>query len=222
MTSGAGVTDLRSECGVPGEGVLPIPAETDHSAGIPCFTPGTMISTANGEQRIESLRVGDRVFTRDHGLQPIRWIGRRRVVAEGGFAPILIRPKVVQGMTRPLLVSPQHRILFSGLRAALLFGESEVFVAAEHLIDGIDVIQHCGGTVTYIHLMFDCHEVIYSNGAPSESFHPGNDSIGGVAPASREALFQVFPQLRSDVNSFGRTARRCLRKVETEQLRSAS
>lgn len=63
-------------------------------------------------------------------------------------------------------------MLFQGYRAELLFGESEVFVAAKHLLDGKLVTRDTGGDVTYIHMMFDQHEVIFAEGAATESFHP--------------------------------------------------
>ncbi|HCE71257.1 MAG TPA: type I secretion protein, partial [Ruegeria sp.] len=33
-----------------------------------CFTPGTLIATAHGPRAIETLRPGDLIVTRDHGL----------------------------------------------------------------------------------------------------------------------------------------------------------
>lgn len=204
------------------QGVTPAQMSSDaqlRAAGIPCFTPGALIATPYGQRPIESLRVGDKVVTRDHGLQPIRWIGRRTVAAQDQLAPILIKSGVVTGQDLPLLVSPQHRLLFTGYRAELLFGESEVFVAAKHLIDGVDVIRREGGSVTYLHLMFDSHEVIYANGAASESFHPGDQSLGSIEGAAREELFTIFPELRGESNRFGPTARRCLRGFEAQMLR---
>ena len=127
---------------------------------IMCFTPGTCIATPKGARDIASLKIGDFVVTRDHGLQPIRWIQSRTVPALDRFAPIRIRPGVVIGQQSDLLVSPQHQMLFQGYRAELLFGESEVFVAAKHLVDGRLVTQEKGGYVTYIHMMFDEHEVV--------------------------------------------------------------
>ncbi len=203
------------------QGVTPAQMATPaqlHAAGIPCFTPGAMIATEQGERSIETLQVGDRVFTRDHGMQPIRWIGRRSVAAEGRLAPVLIAPTVMRGQSAPLLVSPQHRLLFTGYRAELLFAEREVFVSAAHLVDGTAVTRRPGGVVTYLHLMFDNHEVIYANGVPTESFHPGEEAINGVDAAAREELFRIFPELRADLSQFGRTARRCLRGYETEML----
>ena len=183
-----------------------------------CFTPGTRIATPKGARDIASLKVGDLVVTRDHGLQPIRWIQQRTVPAMDRFAPIRIRPGVVTGQDRDLLVSPQHRMMFQGYRAELLFGESEVLVAAKHLVDGIHVTQDAGGTVTYIHMMFDEHEVVYAEGAATESFHPGDVGLTAISDPAREELFTLFPDLRTNANGYGQTARRCLKRHECDLL----
>ncbi len=180
-----------------------------------CFTPGARIATIRGARAVQTLAVGDLVVTRDHGLQPIRWIGRRTVPAIGHFAPVRIRPGVVTGLERDLLVSPQHRMLFRGYRAELLFGESEVLMAATHLVDGHSVTVEEGGLVTYIHLMFDQHEIIYAEGAATESFHAGDVGLGALTDAGRDEVFALFPDLRSLRGAAGQTARRCLKRHET-------
>ena len=184
-----------------------------------CFTPGTHIATPRGARAIETLRVGDMVVTRDHGLQPIRWIQSRRVPAIGRFAPVRIRPGVLTGLERDLVVSPQHRMLFKGYRAELLFGESEVLVSARNLIDGKSVTQADGGEVTYVHMLFDEHEIIYAEGAATESFHPGDIGLNAVTDAAREELFTLFPDLRSMPKGYGRTARRVLKAHEAGLVR---
>jgi hypothetical protein len=126
---------------------------------------------------------------------------------------------VVTGLERPLLVSPQHRMLFQGYRAELLFGDSEVLVAAAHLVDGLAVTQDEGGMVTYIHILFDEHEIIYAEGAATESFHPGGIGLTAIEAAAREELFTVFPELRAMPASFGPSARRSLRRHEAQLIR---
>ncbi|MCB2159770.1 MAG: Hint domain-containing protein, partial [Rhodobacteraceae bacterium] len=42
---------------------------------MPVLTTGLVIATEEGEVPAETLRVGDRVLTRDNGVQRIRWIG---------------------------------------------------------------------------------------------------------------------------------------------------
>lgn len=183
-----------------------------------CFTPGTRILTETGYRPIETLVPGDMLVTRDAGLQPLRWVGSRTVLARGKTAPVNIAPGVLQGQERALLVSPQHRMLFEGFKSQLLFGESEVFAAACHLVDGRDVSIVEGGLVTYIHLMLDCHHVIYAEGAATESFFAGAEGLRTLHPKARNELFDKFPDLSSNPGSFGDTARLCLKSFETAAL----
>lgn len=183
-----------------------------------CFTPGTMILTETGERPIETLRPSDRVITRDSGVQEIRWIGKRRVAGHGDMAPVSIGANVFEGAQDALLVSPHHRILYSGYVAELLFGELEVLVAAQDLIDGTDVQRHICDEVTYIHLMFDRHEVIYANGIATESFLASDLALSGLADAARESLLSTVPDLRRASTAHPEPARPCLVAHEAQLL----
>ncbi|MCR9148164.1 MAG: Hint domain-containing protein, partial [Rhodobacteraceae bacterium] len=183
-----------------------------------CFTPGTRILTGQGERPVETLRIGDLVVTRDQGLRPIRWIGKRTVTGQGRFAPVRVGANALDGSRGGLLVSQQHRILFTGYRAELLFGDPEVLVAAKHLVDGRDVVEEPCDKVTYIHIMFDHHEVIYADGIATESFHAGDIGMSAVSEAAREELFEIFPELRSAPGQHLETARQCLKRHEARLL----
>ena len=187
-----------------------------------CFTPGAMILTQTGERPVETLRIGDMVVTRDNGVQPIRWIGRRTVHGKGRFAPVHVASSVLDGSRSGLLVSPQHRLLFTGYRAELLFGSSEVLVPAVHMVDGHDVTRQRMNQVTYIHLMFDHHEIIYADGIATESFHAGDVGISALCEATREELFAIFPELRDATQNHGSTARPCLKRYEARLLVEAN
>ncbi|MEM6727546.1 MAG: Hint domain-containing protein [Pseudomonadota bacterium] len=181
-----------------------------------CFTPGAMIETPFGARPVETLQVGDLVLTRDHGPQPIRWVGARTVAGRGDFAPIEITRAAFPEATSPLFVSPQHRMLFTGYRAELLFGESEVLVAAKHLVDDRAVrITPCPA-VTYIHLMFDRHEIITASGIATESFFAADQSLAALESGPRDELLALFPDLRCA--SLGPTARRTLKSYEAALL----
>ena len=182
-----------------------------------CFTPGARILTQWGERPVESLRLGDMVVTRDHGLQPIRWIGKRSVPGLGDFAPVSIASSVMGGQA-PLLVSPQHRLLFTGYQAELLFGESEVLIASKHMVNGRDVTISPRDAVTYIHIMFDRHEIIYADGIGTESFYAGDMALGAIDAAAREELFAIFPELRTAPGHHRDTVRSCLRRHEAQLL----
>ena len=125
---------------------------------------------------------------------------------------------MMDGADRALCVSPQHRILYSGYQAELLFGTPEVLIAAKHLVDGTLVRQIDTPRVTYIHMMLDAHEIIYANGAATESFHAGEAGLSAITDASREEMFALFPDLRSDPNAYGRSARVCMKKHEAQLL----
>lgn len=183
-----------------------------------CFTPGTLIATAHGPRRIETLRVGDLIVTRDHGLQPLRWIGSRTAAAQGRLAPVQLDPALLQGASAPLLVSPQHRMLWTGSRAQMYFGEPEVLIAANHLLGTPAARRIEGGQVTYMHLMMDRHEIIYANGAATESFFPGDEALHALEANARDEMFRLFPELRSHQGGFGDTARLCLKAHEARLL----
>lgn len=185
---------------------------------VPCFVAGTLIRTAQGEVPVERLSVGDLVRTRDDGLQPVRWIGTRVVPAEGKMAPVHIAPNSF-GTHGALAVSPLHRVLVQNMHAELLYGSSEVLVAARDLIGGYGVTQKSGGWVKYVHLLFDRHQVIWSNGLPSESFLPGPQTTGSFEQDMVRELQAIFPELDPKTGAgYGPAARPALKRYEARLL----
>jgi Ca2+-binding RTX toxin-like protein len=191
-----------------------------------CFTPGTLIATPKGEVPVEDLRPGDKVITRDNGLQEISWRGARglttRELAQSPhLRPIRIRKGALgRGLPeRDMLLSPNHRVLVSSDKTALYFEESEVLVAAKHLtaLNGIDIVDVAW--TTYIHVMFERHEVILSDGAWTESFQPGDYSLQGIGNAQRLEIQSLFPELATDkgIASY-QAARRSLKRYEAKLL----
>ncbi|RMC36691.1 hemolysin [Paracoccus alkanivorans] len=170
----------------------------------PCFTRGVAITVRDGQKPVEDLAVGDLVLTRDNGLQPIRWIGSRKV--DGIFLecnpklrPIRIRAGAL-GRNTPasdLIVSPQHRILVRSKLAQRMFGIDEVLVAARQLldVDGIEIARDMP-EVEYFHFMFDDHQLVLANGAETESLYAGPGALKAVGPAARDEILALFPELR--------------------------
>lgn len=181
-----------------------------------CFAAETMIRTADGYRPICTVQAGDMVATLDGGMKPVRWVGMRKVAAEGALAPILFAKGAI-GNDAPLRLSPQHRVLVQGWRAELIAGESEVLVAAKHLVNGRDVSVSPCETVTYVHLLFDTHEIVETHGIWSESFHPAA-ADSHLDAAQQDEVFAIFPELREGVAAYGPTARRCLRSWEARAL----
>ena len=193
---------------------------------IPCFTPGTRIATPQGEVLVEDLVEGDRIITRDNGIQTIRWVGHKHLSAAElarapHLRPVLIRKGALgNGLPeKDLLVSPNHRVLVSNDKTALYFEEREVLVAAKHLtgLEGVDEVDAEG--ITYIHIMCERHEVVLSNGAWTESFQPGDYSLKGIGNAQRTEILELFPELaREEGLAAYASARRSLKKHEAMLL----
>jgi len=168
-----------------------------------CFTRGTLISTPHGQRRIETLAAGDLVRTADAGAVPIRWIGHQRFEATDlehnpKLCPVRIRAGAI-GMglpTRDLVLSRQHRVLIRSRIVERMFGAPEILVPAIKLIamDGIDVVEDFGA-VEYWHILFEDHQIIYSNDAPSESLFTGQEALKAVSAAAREEIRLLFPAI---------------------------
>ncbi len=191
-----------------------------------CFTPGSLILTARGQRRVETLKPGDRVVVADGRTQPVRWVGKRRLSvpelqADPGLCPIKIKagcfapgyPK------RDLTVSPQHRIVVSSALLELMYFEPLMLTPAKGLIDDRAVTQLPPDSgVEYIHILFDKHELVNVEGIWSESFFPGDTTLSAMAPETRRELLDLFPNLMSENGGYGNTALPVLKPYEASLL----
>ena len=200
-------------------------AFTEIETVIPCFTPGAMIDTRRGPVAVEELREGDRVLTRDNGFRTIRWIGSRTLDAATLAAAPQLRPVCIRrdafgpGMpARDMVVSPQHRMLLAGAGVELHAGETEVLVAARHLGPRTLRPLPALAEVTYLHLLFDGHEIVRADGAWTESFQPGRHVADAMEAAVREELLTIFPALGQSEGPAFAAARPTLRAWEARAL----
>lgn len=163
------------------------------TSGPVCLTSGSFVQTPGGPVLIDSLRAGDLVSTLDDGAQPILWISKRelspaQLVMSPQHRPVLIA-KDTWGATRNTLVSPQHCVLV----------RPDLLMPAKKLID-----VRCSRArvargiwrVTYIHLLFQRHQVIWVNGMPSESLYPGPQGFKEMDAKQRAELLTFFPKIR--------------------------
>ncbi len=133
----------------------------------PCFAEGTRILTSRGEVKVEELREGDLLITRDGEEQPIVWIGRREVEIATQLRPEMVRPVIIEtdalgdGMpARELRLSPDHALYLEGM-----------LVPVKLLINWANIRQdHGARRVTYYHIELPRHDVIFAEAAPVESF----------------------------------------------------
>ncbi len=203
-------------------------ASSLNAIGIPCFTAGAHIETAQGDIPVENLRIGDLVRTWEHGFQPVRWIGSRKVTAfelakNPDLKPVVIRKHAFNN-SRKLLVSPQHGMVVD------VDGES-VLIRAKHLAeffgDSVARVQSRVEDVTYYHFMFDQHQIVFADGCLTEAFYPGKFALSSIGHAVQTELFALFPELirvaigASDVGSvYSEPARHYLKRREVAELGS--
>ena len=142
-------------------------AQAEAQVGSACYCRGTLILTDRGEMLVEELQIGDRLMTMSGDAKPIKWIGRRSY--SGRFAlgrrdilPICIKAGALGEQTprRDLWISPHHAMFLDG-----------VLIEAKDLINEVTVVQAQSiEKVEYFHLELDDHDVIFAEGALSESY----------------------------------------------------
>lgn len=169
--------------------------------GVPCFVAGTLIETESGPRKVEDLVPCDRICTKDNGLQSLRWIGRSvvsdaEVLTNDRLRPILICAGALgQGLPkRDLLVSRQHRMLMASDTIFRTCGEEEVLLPAISLLE-LPGIRPCDGAGPweYFHLLFDSHEIVFAEGAPSESLLLGPEALQILPEADQDEICAIFP-----------------------------
>lgn len=191
---------------------------------VTCYVAGTRIATPEGDRAIVDLSVGDLVVTRDHGAQTIRWIGKSTVKGAGKLAPVRIAAGALgaDSPKRDLYVSRQHRMLLASRVCERMFGSAEILVPAIKLISlpGISVAE-TAEDVTYYHLMTDDHQVIYAEGAASETLLTGPHAINALGPVAMAELQAIFPDIMDTTVSPARPIIHRGKQVETLLMRHA-
>jgi len=167
-----------------------------------CFVAGTRVQTPAGEARVEELKISDLVTTRDHGAQPVRWIGRQTfstVFADPLRAlPIRIRAGALgdQSPTRDLLVSTCHAILVDS-----------VLVQAGALVNGASIIREteAPARIVYYHIELDDHALVLAEGVWAETFVDNVERMGfdnweehlALYPNGRDIAELSFPRAKA-------------------------
>jgi hypothetical protein len=176
----------------------------DESEIVPiCFCAGTLIQTAKGPKRVETLLPGDSILRADGTHTVLRRLFHASLTRDALRKNPLLRPVHISagalgcGMPQnDLRVSRQHRMLVSSKIVERMFGKDDVLVSAIRLtaLPGI-YIDETVQRVHYYHLLFDDHEVILAEGAPSESLFTGPEALKSVNPKAREEIKTLFPEI---------------------------
>jgi len=166
---------------------------------------GTHLRTPCGPRRVENIRVGDLVVTRDAGLQPVRIAFSRKLTAgelaaDPSLAPVRLAPRAIAPMmpARELLVAPGHRLLIPGWRLEDKADTEMTLLPARELTGANDAIHTARdvGDVTYFNIVFDEHVVFCANGLPVESFRPTPAALDAIDRNVGDDIRRLFPSLR--------------------------
>ena len=189
------------------------------SIGIPCYASGTLIQTSKGQQPVQSLRCGDKVLTSEGQYAPILWQDKTVISLETlqsipRLRPVRIKPDTL-GNTAALFVSQQHCFLVSANGAPR-------FLRAKHLAEQTTLahIIKPKDTVTYHHILLPKHAVIFANGAASESFYPGPESLKMLSLPSLASLSKAIAPIAGQPLSAAYGSRRfpCLSRKDVTAL----
>lgn len=142
-------------------------AEVKAAIEVACLVRGTRVLTPEGEVRVEELKIGDLVATADGAAKPVKWVGRRgygRPFLAGNtrVAPVVFKAGSLgpNMPVRDLSVSPEHAVFVD-----------HVLVPAYLLVNGRSIYQDMArDRVEYFHIEFAAPEVIFTDGAPTESY----------------------------------------------------
>lgn len=191
--------------------------QTNPNSGvIPCFLSGTCVDTPSGPRPVEDLKAGDLVTTFDGPAQKLIWTGTRRLHGVERNDPELRPIRLPAGClghntpSRDVLVSPNHRIYVQDPVLDLLFFAPGVLIEARHLIGWNGISRDL--TITdphYVHLLFDDHQLLNSDGLISESLHPQKRGLQGFSAAARQDLLGLCPEL-GEREACGQTRCLCL------------
>jgi hypothetical protein len=144
----------------------PAKAITPH----PCFLRGTNILTAQGEQKVENLAVGDRLPAVFGGTRPIEWIGRYRVRRTDVTRPWIDSAKPVRIARSAITENVPNTDLFVTRHHSLLI--DGFLVPAGYLVNGVTITLFDPGEsdeIEFFHIKLAAHDVIYAAGTPCES-----------------------------------------------------
>lgn len=204
------------------------PSTTEDLPDFVCFARGTPIETRNGPINVENLVAGDLVLTRDGSFKPVVWIGKRGLQGRDLIRKPNLRPVVIRANafgenvpSQDVSVSPQHRVALSSIKSDFMFGTRDVLVPAKNLVDGGSVYIDEGlEEIEYIHVMLEQHEVINSAGLWSESLFLGGPTFDAMQRGTKAELLELFPDCKTDLSAYGKTALPVLKPYEIEIIRA--
>ena len=162
---------------------------------------GVLIDSENGPVSAREIRPGLGVVTRANGIRPVLWAGlSRNVQPLSGEMPVRIRRGALTpdgtAPAQSILCAPGQKLLLRHPLNELLFGAAEVLVRAADLLhlDGVEMVTR--SDFTWVHLLFERHEVIRAQGQWVETLRPDMEMIARADPFALEDIHEAVPRLR--------------------------
>jgi hypothetical protein len=152
-----------------------------------CFLKGTMIRTAEGDRKIEDLAVGDLLPTVFGGTRAIQWVGRYRY-RKSDPARAWVRSILPIRIARSALgADVPHGDLYVTETHALLI--DCVLVQAGNLVNDTTITRYEArdlDELEFFHIKLERHDVIYAEGAPTETLLEVNEGAANFAEYLRQ------------------------------------
>lgn len=166
---------------------------------------GAYIRTPFGGRRIDLLRKGDLVVTRDNGLQPVahvwtRLVTENEIVADPSLGPVSLETRAIGPMMpqKPLRVGGALRLLIPGWRLKDEEDTVSCLVPARD-VDGVSLGNDAPvADVVYYNIVFETPQVFAVNGLPVESFTLDKDTMRITPKAVKDDLRSLLPDAASD------------------------
>jgi hypothetical protein len=180
---------------------------------VSCFLLGTKIQTVLGERSIEDLVIGDLLPTAFGGARPIQWIARYRRKKDDPSKPWMKHAQPVRIKRSALAPDVPHTDLYVTPRHALLI--DGMLIPAGSLINGTTIALYAAeeyGELEFFHIKLETHDVIYAEGAPSETLLRVEETASNFAdylrnygpPATQDILcapLLLYGGARSEIKS---------------------
>lgn len=201
------------------------PATHTFEAVASAFARGTLIRTSNGPIAVEDLLPGDMLETASHGLLPIQWISSTTFVPAQAsettslthLTRLLSDSFATAYNLGDVMFGPAARLLHSRSALEKSIGVKSVLTPARDFEDGHSVLQITPPSpVRLFHIRLVPHAIIFANGRPVESFHPGRDTHETMGEAAKALYLSLFP----DVECFGDFGPLCHPRMSRETLDS--
>ena len=182
----------------------PAAAEKPNRRTLTGICAGANIRTPFGARRIEHVRPGDLIVTRDNGLQPVKLIWKRVISdtemnGSADLAPIHLNPRAIGPMmpSRSLRLAPGHRALIPGYRIADVADDTSYLMNIDAVASLNDqaYVDRSDDEIVYYNLIFEDHQVFCVEGLPVESLRPTPKTIALMDVETREELADLFPNL---------------------------